>query len=97
MARARRTDANHSKIVDYLRSIGWSVFDSSAFGRGFSDLVVSRLQHTALVEVKHGYHDLNDLQRKFRDGWQGAYFVVRTPEDAEKQLALWLLGLAKWK
>jgi hypothetical protein len=51
----------------------------------------------ALVEVKHGKGDLNPLQRKFRDDWPGAYFVVRSPDDAERQLTLWLLSLARLK
>jgi len=90
--RAKKVDANHAEIVDHLRSIGWSVWNTSAVGRGFSDVVVARLRHTALVEIKSGKSEPNDLQRRFRDKWQGAYFVVRSPQDAEKQLSLWLLS-----
>ena len=95
--RAKKVDANHAAISARLRSIGWFVSDSSGVGRGYPDLTVSRLGHTALVEVKHGKGELNELQRKFRDKWQGAYFVVRSPEDAEKQLTLWLLTQTGWK
>ena len=51
----------------------------------------------ALVEVKAGKGDLNELQRKFRDSWPGPLFVVRSPDDAERQLTLWLLSLAPLK
>lgn len=95
--RAKKVDENHAAVRDHLRSIGWSVFDSSGVGRGYGDLTVSRFGHTALVEAKVGKHGLNELQRKFRDSWQGAYFVVRSPEDAEKQLQLWLLSQAQYK
>lgn len=95
--RAKKVDANHAAVRDHLRSIGWSVFDSSGIGRGYGDLTVSRLRHTAVVETKVGTKGLNELQRDFRDKWQGAYFVVRSPEDAEKQLTLWLLSLARFK
>ena len=97
MRRAAKIDETQNPIVKHLRENSWSILLSNAIGKGAPDAFASRLGHTAALEFKTGYHDLNELQRKFRDGWQGAYFVVRTPEDAEKQLALWLLGLAKWK
>ena len=92
--RAAKTDENHAAIRDHLRDGGWSVWDSSAVGRGFGDFVVSRLGHTAVLEAKVGAKGLNELQRTFRDKWQGAYFVVRSPDDAERQLNLWLLTQA---
>ena len=97
--RAKKVDANHSEVVSHLRAIGWRVHDSSAVGRGFPDLVVAhvRTRHMALVEVKAGRGDLNELQRKFRDSWPGPLFVVRSPDDAERQLTLWLLSLAPLK
>lgn len=95
--RAKKTDANHKAVLDHLRAIGWSVFDSSAFGRGMGDALVSRFGHSAVVEIKFGAGEPNELQRKFRDKWQGAYFIVRSPEDAEKQLSAWLLAQVAWK
>jgi hypothetical protein len=61
------------------------------------DALVSRLGHTAIVEIKTEKGELNKVQRKFRDGWAGAYFVVRSPDDAERQLTLWLLSIAHLK
>ena len=97
--RAKKVDTNHAEIVSHLRAIGWRIHDSSAVGRGFPDLVCAhvRTRQMALVEVKHGKGDLNPLQRKFRDDWPGPIFVVRSPDDAERQLTLWLLSLARLK
>lgn len=97
MRRAAKVDTNHGEVRDHLRAIGWSVSDTASLGKGYGDLTVSRLGHTAIVETKFERRGLNDKQREFRDGWQGAYFVVRSPEDAEKQLTLWLLSLARFK
>jgi hypothetical protein len=96
---AKRVDKNHGQIVSHLRATGWRVYDSSALGRGFPDLVVAheRTRHQALVEIKHGKGDLNAIQRKFRDEWPGAVFTVRSPDDATSQLTLWLLSLARLK
>ncbi len=88
--RAKKVDANHGAIVNHLRSIGWSVWDTSAVGRGFPDAVATRLGNTCLLEFKVGKAEPNELQRKFIDGWDGPVFIVRSPEDAERQVNLWL-------
>ena len=92
--RAAKTDETQSAIVAHLRGSGWSVLLSHAVGGGAPDAFASRLGHTAALEFKTGKRGLNALQRAFRDRWQGAYFVVRSPADAEKQLNLWLLSHA---
>jgi len=50
--RAARTDGNHAEVRDGLRALGLKVFDSSALGRGFGDLVVSNGAQLLIVEVK---------------------------------------------
>ena len=97
--RAAKVDTNHGEVVSHLRAIGWRIHDSSAVGGGFPDLVCAHVRtgHQALVEIKYGKAELNKLQRDFRDDWPGAYFVVRSPDDAERQLTLWLLSLAPLK
>lgn len=95
--RAAKTDETQSRIVAHLRGCGWSLCLTHAVGGGAPDAFASRLGHTAALEFKTGKRDLNEFQRDFRDGWQGAYFIVRSPDDAERQLTLWLLTLAKWK
>jgi hypothetical protein len=95
--RASKVDETQSSIVAHLRGRGWALLLTHVVGGGAPDAFASRLGHTAALEFKTGKGDLNTLQRKFRDGWAGAYFVVRSPEDAEKQLSLWLLSLARLK
>lgn len=95
--RAKKVDTTHGAIRDHLRAIGWRVYDTASVGSGFPDLVVSRLGFTALVECKSGSEagaesELNEAQRRFRDGWQGSYVVAATPEQAERELSARLLG-----
>jgi Holliday junction resolvase len=51
---AKRTDANHAAIRDVLRQLQWLVFDTSAIGRGWPDLVALRGGQVRFVEVKDG-------------------------------------------
>lgn len=87
--RAKKVDGNHGRIREHLRAIGWSVFDTSAVGRGFPDLVVARRGgFTALVEVKQPGKKLNAGQQLFSRGWDGVVIKATSPEDAEQQLDL---------
>lgn len=87
--RGGRVDANHGEIREHLRKIGWSVFDTSAVGRGFPDLVVARRGFSALVEVKNGSKKkLNAGQQQFSMGWDGVCIKATSPADAELQLDL---------
>lgn len=95
--RAKKVDETQAAIVSHLRGNSWSVLLTHTVGGGAPDAFASRLGHTAALEFKTGKGDLNELQRKFRDEWQGAYFVVRSPDDAERQLTLWLLCQARLK
>lgn len=95
--RAAKTDETQSAIVAHLRGCSWAVCLTHVVGGGAPDAFASRLGHTAALEFKTGKKQINELQRQFRDKWQGAYFVVRSPDDAERQLTLWLLTLARFK
>ena len=91
--RAKKVDTTHGEIRDHLRNAGWSVFDTSAVGQGFPDLMASRLGFTAGIECKSGPQTraefkLNEAQREFLRGWQGVYIVSTSGADAEKQLLL---------
>lgn len=95
--RAKKVDRTHGAIRDHLRAIGYSVWDSSAVGGGFPDLVVARCGFTALVECKSGSEagaemELNEAQRRFRDAWQGSFVVAATPQQAERELSARFLG-----
>ena len=93
--RAKRKDKNHNAVTDYLRGLGWSVFDTSALGRGFPDCVVGRRGFAAVVEIKDGAKPpskqrLTPCEQTFCENWTGPYVLATTPEDAAQQLyALW--------
>lgn len=86
MGYARRKDANHNEIGDYLRSRGWSVLDIWRAGSGVPDLAVGKPGFACLVEIKGEGKKLTDAERKVRDQWDGLYVLVTTPLDAERQL-----------
>ncbi len=90
MNRAKRTDANHTEIVDLFRKMGCLVWDTSGWGGGFPDLIVQRRHphtgqfETYLVEIKDGTlspsrRRLNALQQAFHSVWH--CHVVESPED----------------
>ena len=81
-------DANHAEVVEAFRRLGFAVADLSRLGSGIPDLAISRAGRTALVEVKDGdkppsARKLTPDEERFRDGWQGAYYVVQSCDDVE--------------
>jgi hypothetical protein len=85
--RARRVDANHNPIIAVFREAGFSVYDASAFGRGFPDCVLGYEGRSFLVEIKDGSRipserKLKPTQKRFADGWKGHYKVIETIEQA---------------
>jgi hypothetical protein len=89
--RAARTDGNQQAIVDHLRAIGWSVFVTSAIGRGFPDFIAARGRFTALGEIKDPSKPkrgqrLTPDQERFHADWQGVVLTVYSPADAETKL-----------
>jgi hypothetical protein len=93
--RAKKIDANHNEVADYLRAIGWGVSTTAALGNGFPDLLVYRPGFAALVEVKDGSlppsaRKLTDHEEKFREKYTGPYVLALSGEDAAMQLGkLW--------
>jgi hypothetical protein len=84
----KRKDANQSPIVAGLIQAGYSVFDASAVGGGFGDLVVGGvdrrdgLRKNWLMEVKTEKGKLNALQQEWHGAWRGPVVVVRSLDDA---------------
>lgn len=81
MSRAKRTDANQTKIVSQLRQLGFSVAITSMVGDGFPDLVVAKANKTCLIELKDGskppsQRKLTPDEIKFIDEWRGAIIVA---------------------
>lgn len=87
MRKHGRTDSNQQEIIDVLRQCGCSVFDTSALGDGFPDLVVGRHGCNFLLEVKDGNKSpsrrrLTPAEEAFREAWRGTVYVVESVEDA---------------
>jgi hypothetical protein len=89
---AGRTDANHREIRDGLRAFGASVYDTSAVGHGFPDLVVGWRRRTELIEVKNpdprvrrtggrSMRATRERQASFRRRWLGRPVHVVTSLD----------------
>ncbi len=89
--RAKKIDANHNDVADYLRAVGWSVFSTAALGSGFPDLLVGRPGFAAVVEVKDGAkppsaRKLTPDEQRFAESFTGPYIVALSGEDAHRQL-----------
>lgn len=81
-----RTDANHTEIVEALRSHGAQVLDLSRVGRGCPDILVHFEGKIALVEVKVGKGKLTPAQVEFQaEGWPVR--VVRSVTEADQLMA----------
>lgn len=88
MRRAARTDANHTEIVEALRSHGATVLSLAAVGKGCPDLMAGFRGRTLLLEVKDGSkapsaQKLTADQLTFHANWRGGQIhVVRNVDDA---------------
>lgn len=87
--RGHRKDDNHDEIVAALEKLGVQVYDMSAVGGGFPDLLCCVRRENHFVEIKnpntsYGRKGLNDLQRLFADNWRGApVYIISTLEEVE--------------
>ena len=79
--RPNRTDANQREIVRELGQLKIAVFDLSAVGMGFPDLIVARPGFNLLVEIKGAKGKLTDAQVTFHRIWPGPKAVARTTEE----------------
>jgi hypothetical protein len=97
MRRAARKDLNHNDIAGHLRSLGWSVLDTSRLGDGFPDMVIGKPGFACVMEVKSDTKPstlaLTEKERKVRDRWDGPYIVATSKEDALAQLACMIQGI----
>ena len=81
MARARRTDGNHTKISGAARDLGCSWRDTHMVGDGFPDGVLGLCNQNKLIEIKDDAQypsdrKLNDNEQKFHNEWKGDKPVV---------------------
>lgn len=86
--RAKKVDATHGAIRDYLRAAGWAVRSTATVGDDFPDLIVARRGFMAMVECKSKDGKLTGGQAEFRRSWPATVVVARTGEEAESQLDL---------
>lgn len=103
MRQAHRVDANHSAIISAFRALGCTVFDTSALGGGFPDLVIGVVGHggavNLLVEVKDGEkvpskQRLTDAEDRFASTWRGQYTIVKSVQEAVKLIGQYKKGAA---
>ena len=81
MRTAAKTDLTQRAIVSSLREASVSVHVLRE-GRGIPDLLCSFGGFVCLIECKTGRGELNEMQRKFRESFQGPVIVARTGEEA---------------
>lgn len=96
MRRAAKVDANHTKIVASIRAFGFSVYNTSAVGQGFPDIVCGYGGRTFIVEIKDGAkypseRRLTPAQETFRGSWLGNYVVLETMAQTE----VWCIAIIK--
>ena len=81
MRLAAKTDANHTAVVQTLRSEGCTVVSTAAMAKGFPDLVVGIAGQTHLIEIKDGSkvpsaQSLTSDQLIFIKHWKGSPVVI---------------------
>lgn len=82
--RKLKVDRNQGEIVELLRQLGVSVFDTHTVGRGFTDAVLGFRGTTYLAEIKDGKRlgwKLTPAQKKFIVRWNGSAIVIFTCTD----------------
>lgn len=93
---ASKTDNNHAEIVKELKKLGFSIYDTSNVGGGFTDIVVGIFNITILVEIKDGEKNkdnLTDKQIEFHRDFRGAKVIIYKKEQCH-QLFLQMRSLA---
>lgn len=76
-----KRDANQPEIVRAFESMGCTVFDASAIGGGFPDLVVGVCGKSFLVEIKTPKGKFTTDQVRFFESWAGQYDSVSSVND----------------
>ena len=84
---ARRTDANHSRIIATLRKAGCTVLDMSRLGAGAPDIAIGYGGLTLLAEIKDGnktpsQRKLTPTEKGWHDTWTGGVRLILSEDDA---------------
>ena len=67
----KRVDNNQLEIIKAFQSMGATVLNLSAVGKGCPDLLIGYKNISVLVEVKSKTGKFTELQLKFMEQWQG--------------------------
>ena len=86
----KKTDANQQEIIDALRAVGATVQDLSGVGKGAPDIACGIRGVTYLLEIKNPETKgkLNPAQVKWHEAWRGHVTVVRTIEEALREIGV---------
>ena len=91
---AKRTDDNHSAVVEELRSVlhDGTVLDASGAGNGFPDLVIGWKGRNYLVELKDpgkppSRRKLTTAQVGLHQNWQGQIAVCHSAAEIMATIA----------
>ncbi|CAB4166587.1 hypothetical protein UFOVP1019_47 [uncultured Caudovirales phage] len=71
MSFPKKVDNNQLDIVKAFRSMGATVLNLSAVGKGCPDLLIGYKNISVLVEVKSKTGKFTEPQLKFMEQWQG--------------------------
>jgi Holliday junction resolvase len=79
-----KTDINHVQISDAFRKLGYSVFDTSAVGRGFPDIIIAKNNNNYMIEIKSDKGKLNPKQIEFQNKWYAVIYIVHNTYEVIK-------------
>ena len=77
-----KRDRNQPEIVVAFTALGCSVFDTSAMGGGFPDLVLGVCGENVMVEIKTKKGTLTEDQQKLIGKWRGTIHVIDSVDGA---------------
>lgn len=81
--RKRSIDANHTEIVNELRSRGVYCYDLSSSGGGVPDIITFKNGHTVLIEIKTERDaQVKKTQLGWIAGWPGYVGFAQTADEA---------------
>ena len=85
-----KTDHNQAEIIKALRAVGATVQDLSKVGKGAPDILVGFHGCNYLMEIKNPdtKGKLNLMQRIWHQDWRGQVVVVRTVEEALREIGV---------
>lgn len=75
---ARKKDTTHAAVEQAFVNAGWSVI-STYRAPECPDFFAAHEGRTVAIEVKSKGGKLTEAQERFRDRWQGEYYVVTDP------------------